>query len=165
LTDGLLGLGLGVEPADKSIMRLPPRPKMAPFFSRDIVRDVLLIGLFVGVVALAVGFLYYDPLQPEDRTWQTMIFTLIAFMQIGQALASRSNLLSFFEIGIFSNPTLLIMVLATFALQLVAIYVPFFDDFFQITPLSAVQLLICIGAGALTFGLIELQKRLMSHSS
>lgn len=165
LTDGLLSLGLGVEPADKSIMRVPPRHKMAPFFSRDIIRDVLLIGLFVGIVALTVGFVYYDPLQPEERTWQTMIFTSIAFMQIGQALASRSNILSFFEIGIFSNPTLLMMVLATFVLQLIAIYVPFFDDFFQITPLSAVQLLICIGVGFLTFGLIELQKRLMSRSS
>lgn len=163
LTDGLLGLGLGVEPADKSIMRFPPRSKIAPFFSRDIIRDVLVIGFFIGIVALAIGFSYYNPLAPDDRTWQTMIFTSIAFMQIGQALASRSNVLSFFEIGIFSNPTLLIMVIVTFVLQLMAIYVPFFDDFFQITPLSVVQLLICVGVGCFTFGLIELQKRLMAR--
>lgn len=165
LTDGLLGLGLGVEPADKSIMRFPPRRKAAPFFSRDIIWDIVLIGLFVGIVALAIGFAYYDPLRPDERIWQTMIFTSIAFMQIGQALASRSNVLSFFEIGVFSNPTLLGLVLVTVGLQLMAIYVPFFDDFFQITTLSAVQLLICIGAGVLTFGLIEIQKRLMPRST
>jgi Ca2+-transporting ATPase len=159
LTDGLLGLGLGVEPADKSIMQFPPRNKMARFFSREIIRDVLLIGIFVGIVSLALGYAYYDPLQPESRTWQTMIFTAIAFMQIGQALASRSNVLSFFEIGIFSNPTLLGMVGITFLLQLLVLYVPFFEGFFQITPLSVDQLLICIGVGVLTFALLELQKR------
>lgn len=160
LTDGLLGLGLGVEPADDSIMQFPPRRKDAPFFSREIVRDIVIVGLVVGIVALAIGYSYYDPQNPDERTWQTMIFTAIAFMQIGQALASRSNVLSLFEIGIFSNPTLLGMVVITFLLQLVAIYVPFFEDFFQITPLSLEQLGICVLLGLVVFGLIEVQKRI-----
>lgn len=160
LTDGLLGLGLGVEPADKSIMQFPPRRKDAPFFSRDILRYIVIVGLVVGVIALGLGYAYYDPETPDERTWQTMIFTSIAFMQIGQALASRSNVLSFFQLGLFSNPTLLVMAVVTFILQLVAIYVPFLEGFFQITPLSAVQLMICIGMGVLVFVLVELQKLL-----
>jgi len=163
LTDGLLGLGLGVEPADKSIMQSPPRGRHTPFFSREIVLYILLVGLFVGIVALTIGYSYYDPLTPDDRVWQTMLFTSIAFMQIGQALASRSNVLSVFELGVFSNPTLLVMVIITIVLQLLAIYLPFFDDFFQITPLSIIQLLVCIGMGILTFFLIELQKWLISR--
>jgi len=123
----------------------------------------LLVGLFVGIVALTIGYSYYDPLTPDDRVWQTMLFTSIAFMQIGQALASRSNVLSVFELGVFSNPTLLVMVIITIVLQLLAIYLPFFDDFFQITPLSIIQLLVCIGMGILTFFLIELQKWLISR--
>jgi Ca2+-transporting ATPase len=87
-----------------------------------------------------------------------MIFTAIAFMQIGQALASRSHVLSFFQLGLFSNPTLLTMTVVTFMLQLVALYVPFFKDFFQITPLSASQLFICIGLGGVIFVLVEVQK-------
>jgi Ca2+-transporting ATPase len=158
LTDGLLGLGLGVEPADKSIMQFPPRRKDAPFFNRNILRYVILVGLFVGVVALALGYSYHTQ-APSERTWQTMIFTAIAFMQIGQALASRSDVLSFFELDPFSNKTLLVMVISTIALQLVAIYAPFLADFFQVAPLSFGQLLICIGAGVLTFSLIELLKR------
>lgn len=158
LTDGLLGLGLGVEPADKSIMQFPPRRKDARFFSRDILRYIIIIGLVVGVIALGLGYIYYDPEIPDERTWQTMIFTSIAFMQIGQALASRSNALSLFQLGLFTNPTLLVMIVVTFVLQLVAIYVPFFEDFFQITPLSIEQLMICIGTGVLVFILVEFQK-------
>jgi Ca2+-transporting ATPase len=163
LTDGLLGLGLGVEPADKSIMQFPPRSKADPFFSRTILRYIVLVGIFVGIVALFVGFSYFDPQTPEDPTWQTMIFTSIAFMQIGQALASRSNVRSFFQLGVFSNPTLLVMAVLTFALQLVALYVPFFEDFFQITPLTVTQLGICIGLGVLVFVLIEIQKRIVNR--
>lgn len=158
LTDGLLGLGLGVEPADKTIMNFPPRRKEAPFFSREIVRYIIIVGLFVGIIALGLGFLYYDPDMPEERTWQTMIFTSIAFMQIGQAMASRSNVASFFQLGLFTNPTLLGMAVVTFILQLVALYAPFLEDFFQIVPLNAVELLICIALGMLTFFLVEALK-------
>lgn len=165
LTDGLLGLGLGVEPADKSVMQFPPRRKDAPFFSRDILRYIIVVGIFVGVVALVIGFGYYDPENPDNRVWQTMIFTAIAFMQIGQALASRSNVLSLFELGITTNPTLLGMAVLTFVLQLVALYVPFFEDFFQIVPLSLPQLLLCVGLGVLVFALIEIQKRLANRQN
>ncbi len=158
LTDGLLGLGLGVEPADKSIMQFPPRRKDAPFFNRNILRYVILVGLLVGVLTLVIGYSYYTQ-APNERTWQTMIFTAIAFMQIGQALASRSDVLPFFELDPFSNKTLLVMVISTILLQLVAIYAPFLADFFQVTPLNLGQLLICIGAGVLTFVLVELLKR------
>ncbi len=158
LTDGLLGLGLGVEPADKSIMQFPPRRKDAPFVNRNILRYVILVGLLVGVLALVIGYSYYTQ-APNERTWQTMIFTAIAFMQIGQALASRSDVLPFFELDPFSNKTLLVMVISTILLQLVAIYAPFLADFFQVTPLNLGQLLICIGAGVLTFVLVELLKR------
>lgn len=162
LTDGLLGLGLGVEPADRSVMQVPPRRRDAPFFNRAILRYILLIGLLVGGIALGIGYFYVEQ-APTGRTWQTMIFTSIAFMQIGQALASRSQTVSFFELGLFSNPTLLLMAVTTFVLQLLAVYVPFFDDFFQVTPLNPTQLLICLGAGGLVFSLIELQKWLTAR--
>jgi Ca2+-transporting ATPase len=158
LTDGLLGLGLGMEPADKATMQSPPRGKNTPFFSRPIIQYIVITGVVIGIAALAVGGSYWDSQTPGDRTWQTMIFTAIAFMQIGQALASRSQVVSFFQLGIFTNPTLLVMAVVTFLLQLVAIYVPFFEDFFQITPLSVPQLLLCIGLGILLFMLIEGQK-------
>jgi Ca2+-transporting ATPase len=158
LTDGLLGLGLGVEPADKSIMQAPPRRKDTPFFSCPIVRDILLIGGLIGMLALVLGFAYYDPANPDNLIWQTMMFTSIAFMQIGQALASRSSRLSFFQLGFFSNPTLLAMVVITFGLQLMALYVPFLEDFFQIVPLGLPELLICFALGVLVFVAIEVQK-------
>ncbi|KAA3656851.1 MAG: cation-translocating P-type ATPase, partial [Chloroflexi bacterium] len=147
LTDGLLGLGLGVEPAEPNTMKRPPRPPQESLFSRGLARHVIWIGLVMGLTALGVGLLYRDPLNPADNHWQTMIFTALAFMQMGQALASRSTRASLLSLGLRSNPVLLGLVGVTAVRQLIILYVPFFDQFFQITPLSAVELLLCVGLG------------------
>jgi len=155
LTDGLLGLGLGVEPAERDTMNQPPRSPQASLFSGGMGRHVLWVGLFIGLITMAIGVVYFDT---ANKVWQTMMFTTLAFVQIGQALASRSTRLSLFKLGSRSNPTLLVMVLLTFGLQLAAIYLPFLDEFFEVQPLTAVQLLICILAGILTFLAIEGEK-------
>ncbi len=155
LTDGLLGLGLGMEPADKHTMQRPPRARHEGFLTPSLRRHISWVGVLVGIVALGVGYAYYDA---GKASWQTMIFTTLAFLQIGQALASRSSEESLFTLGLRSNPTLLIMVLVVFGLQMVAIYVPFFDDFFGVTPLSALELAISAALGSVAFWAIESEK-------
>jgi Ca2+-transporting ATPase len=56
---------------------------------------------------------------------------------------------------------LLGLVALTAVLQLLAIYVPFLDQFFQITPLNGLELLLCVGLGGLMLMLIELEKALL----
>jgi Ca2+-transporting ATPase len=163
LTDGLLGLGLGVEPAEKNTMSRPPRAPQESLFSGGLAWHVVWVGLVIGLTALAVGALYRNPAEPADNRWQTMIFTALAFMQMGQALASRSTLVSIFTLGLRSNPVLLVLVLVTAVLQLLVIYVPFLDQFFQITPLSAGELLLCIGLGVGMLLLIEAEKVLIRN--
>jgi len=155
LTDGLLGLGLGVEPAEAGTMQRPPRPPRASLFSEGGGWQVAWIGTLIGVIALGVGVLFYDP---ADATWQTMVFTVIAFAQIGQALASRSSHESLFTQGLRSNPTLLALAALVFILQLAVIYVPFLDDFFGVVPLTLSELLLCLLLGSLVFVAIESDK-------
>lgn len=158
LTDGLLGLGLGVEPAEKNTMRRPPRDPRAGLFSDGLGLHVLWVGVLIGAVALLVGWLYYNPADPSDKTWQTMIFTTLAFLQVGQALASRSGRESLFTLGLRSNVTLLALALVVVALQLAVIYAPFLEQFFQIVPLAPRDLIMAAGLGALGFVAIEIEK-------
>ncbi|MCZ7671884.1 MAG: cation transporting ATPase C-terminal domain-containing protein [Chloroflexi bacterium] len=74
LTDGLLGLGMGVEPAEKGIMKRPPRQPQASLFNEGLGRHIVWVGIFIGLVALAVAAAFYNPAHPEDQTWQTMLF-------------------------------------------------------------------------------------------
>ncbi len=144
LTDGLLGLGLGLEPAEKNTMRRPPRNPKAHFFSEGLGVHVMWVGLWIGAIALFIGYHYYDPLNPENRTWQTMIFTVLAFLQTGQALGSRSmNKESIISLDFRANPTMWLMIFAVVGLQLAAIYLPVFNRFFNVKPLSFTELFIC----------------------
>ncbi|MEZ4589544.1 MAG: cation-translocating P-type ATPase [Chloroflexota bacterium] len=158
LTDGLLGLGLGVEPAEPNTMQKPPRSPQESLFSGGLTRHVIWVGLVMGLVALGLGVAYHSPDNPTDTRWQTMIFTALAFMQMGQALASRSTTASLASLGLRTNPVLLGLVGVTAVLQLIVIYTPALDQFFQVTPLSGLELLLCAGLGVGMLLLIELEK-------
>ncbi len=164
LTDGLLGLGLGVEPAERNTMRRPPRDPQAGIFSEGLGGHVLWVGAVIGVVALVAGWVYHDPANPADTTWQTMIFTTLAFLQVGQALASRSSRESFFSLGLGTNLTLLGLAVLVVVLQLGVLYAPFLEQFFGIVPLSPRDLLIAAALGSVAFIVIEIEKAFLRRS-
>jgi P-type Ca2+ transporter type 2C len=158
LTDGLLGLGLGVEPAGKGVMNRPPRSPKESFFGRRMGWHVAWVGGLIGFLALGLGLLYHDPGNPGDMKWQTMMFTSLAFLQVGQALGSRSSRESLRSLGLFSNRSLLLLILVTIGLQLMILFVPFFHLFFGITPLNTLDLLLCTGLGVFLLTVLEAEK-------
>ncbi|MBZ0307355.1 MAG: cation transporting ATPase C-terminal domain-containing protein [Anaerolineae bacterium] len=48
----------------------------------------------------------------------------------------------------------------TVGLQLVAIYTPVLEDFFQVNPLSPGEIAVCVASGIVVFAAIELRKRI-----
>ena len=161
LTDGLLGLGLGVEPAERNTMRRPPYSPQENIFSRGIGLHISWVGVLIGALALGVGAWYFFA---GAAAWQTMIFTTLAFAQVWQALATRSMRESIFSIGLRSNPLLLGMVSLVVALQLAVIYVPFLQDFFQTVPLTALDLTLSVGVSSLVLICVEFEKWLVRRN-
>jgi len=156
ITDGLLGLGMSVEPPEPNTMNRPPRKPDEGVFSRGGVTQVFIIGTVIGAVALGVGGWYYH--YGEGRQWQSMIFTLIAFLQVGQALAMRSDRESFFSLGMFTNKLLLWMCLGIVVLQVVLLYVPFLQTFFKTVALGPFELGVCAVFGTAAFIAVEIWK-------
>ena len=162
LTDGLLGLGIGVEKAESDTMQRPPYSPREGVFSRGAGIQVIWVGTLIGALALGLGAWYYFTGREE---WQTMVFTFLAFAQVFQALASRSSRDSFFKMGLTGNPLLAGMSLLVIALQLFVIYVPAISSFFNVLPLGWLDLLISITMGALVFFAIEVEKVLVRGKS
>ena len=155
LTDGLLGLGMGVERAESDTMKRPPYSPREGMFSRGAGVQVIWVGGLIGGLALGLGAWYYFSGREQ---WQTMVFSFLAFAQIFQVLASRSNQDSYFKMGLRGNPLLAWMVLLVFGLQLAVIYIPALNRFFSVMPLSAADLAIAIGTGAIVLVAIEVEK-------
>ena len=94
-----------------------------------------------------------------------MIFTSIAFLQVFQAIGTRSNRESLGTIGWTTNRLMLAIAGAVVTLQLIAIYTPL-REFLDLEPLGAWDLLLCIGMGAtllLILELVKARRRATSH--
>ena len=157
LTDGLLGLGMGVEAPEKDTMNRPPYSPKEGVFSRGAGLQVIWVGVLIGALALGLGAWYYFTGREQ---WQTMVFTFLAFVQVFQAWASRSGRESAFSMPVMSNPLLFWMMLVVTVLQLAVIYIPPVAEFFSVKPLGVVDLLIAISAGFVVLIVMEAEKKL-----
>jgi P-type Ca2+ transporter type 2C len=155
VTDGLPGLALTIEPAERGTMSRKPYHPTDSIFNRPMVIAILWIGALMAVVSILAGYFQY---QSGLATWQTMIFTTLTIAQMGNALATRSANDTLFEIGLFSNKALLGSVLLTFILQLAVIYVPFLQDIFGTVALSIRDLGVSFALAITVFITIELVK-------
>lgn len=155
VTDGLPGLALSVEKEEPNTMRRPPYPPNENIFARGVGRDIIWVGLFMGLLSVGVGYWYWIRGLP---TWQTMVFTTLTFSEMGYVMAIRSNRESLFTIGVSSNRALLGAVALTFVLQLAVVYVPFLQNLFKTSTLSLQDLMICFGISILLFSAVEIQK-------
>ena len=161
LTDGLLGLGMGVEKSEGDTMQRPPYSPNEGVFSRGAGWQTIWVGMLIGALGLGLGSWYFFSGNP---VWQTMIFTSLAFAQVGQALASRSTRESLVAVGLTTNPLLLGMTLLVSVLQLAVLYIPPVAEFFGVIPLNARDLALAVSTGVVVFLAIELEKKLASGS-
>ncbi|WP_220807810.1 calcium-translocating P-type ATPase, PMCA-type [Noviherbaspirillum aridicola] len=155
LTDGLPGLALAAEPAERGIMRRPPRPPAESIFAHGMWQHIVWVGLAIAGVTL---FAQAWAIQSGSAHWQTMVFTVLTLSQMAHVLAIRSETESLFRLGLFSNPLLLGAVLLTFLLQMATIYLPFLNPVFSTQPLSWQELLFCLLLSAVVFAVVEVEK-------
>ena len=158
VTDGLPGLALAVEPAERDTMRRPPYPPRQSIFARGMGRHILWVGLLMGLVSLAVGYWAWVT---GRSAWQTMVFTTLTLSQMGHVLAIRSGRKSLFKIGLLTNKPLLGAVALTFVLQLAVIFWRPMQEIFDTQALTAFELGISLGLSTIVFWAVEIEKWLL----
>lgn len=155
VTDGLPGLALASEKAERDVMHRLPRPASESLFADGINYHIVWVGLLMAGLTLGTQWwAIYD----QNAHWQTMVFTVLSLSQLGHALAIRSAKSFLFQQGIFSNIPLIGAITLTVFLQLGVIYIPFMNRIFKTPPLSLNELLICIGVSAVLFHAVEFEK-------
>jgi Ca2+-transporting ATPase len=155
LTDGLLGVGLGLEPAEQNVMKRKPIAPNSSIFSNGVGGQIVRFGALIGALSLAMGAWHYFT---GHEDWQTMMFTTLAFAQVWQAIGIRSGNDSIFKVGLLSNKPLLGLALAVAVAQLAAIYVPALQAYLKTTVLTLPDLFLSIGVGGLALVYAEIEK-------
>jgi Ca2+-transporting ATPase len=154
-TDGLPGLALSAEPAERGVMQRPPRHPKESIFAHGLAAHMLWVGLLMGFVSIFTETWFF---RAGNERWQTMVFTVLALSQLGHVLAIRSERQSLFSIGLFSNRHLLGAVVLTLGLQLATIYVPFLNPIFKTQPLTLSELAITLALSSVVFLAVEVEK-------
>lgn len=155
VTDGLPGLALAAEPAERGVMQRPPRAHTESLFANGMWQHILGVGLLIAGLCLGVQAW---AIATGHAHWQTMVFTVLTLSQMAHVMTIRSERESLWQLGLGSNKPLLGAVLLTFLLQMATIYVPALNPIFKTQPLSLMELGICLGAAALVGVVVELEK-------
>ncbi len=133
LTDGAPALALGLEKGDPDIMERPPRPPKEPIINRS-----MLAGIIVQTVAITAAVLaaYYLGLASSPAKAQTMAFATLVLSELVRAYTARSEQVSLFRLGVFSNRYMQYAVLVSLVLLFSVLYIPFLQPAFKTVSLD-----------------------------
>ncbi|KAG6815872.1 hypothetical protein H0H87_010615 [Tephrocybe sp. NHM501043] len=166
VTDSLPATALGFNPADHSIMRVPPRNSREPLVGSWLFFRYMVIGIYVGcatVFGYAWWFVFYEG-GPQISFHQlthfhqcsssfpeigcamftnemshratTMSLSILVTVEMFNAMNSLSENESLFKLPVWRNPYLVAAITLSMTLHFMILYVPFFTTLFAITPLN-----------------------------
>jgi Ca2+-transporting ATPase len=164
VTDGAPALALGVDPPERGLMDVPPRPRGESVITRRMWAGIL----FVGAIVAAGTLLVLDASLPGGlipgsgslRYAQTMAFTTLVFFSLFTIFSSRSDEQSAFR-GLFANKWLWGAVGLSLLLQAAVLYTPFLQKAFSTVGLGPRDWLLCAAVGSSVLWLREASKLLL----
>ena len=170
-SDVLPALALGAEPPEPDVMDRPPRSRREPLFSATVVRRFLFLG---GIQAIGVCFAFFWRIHsagipfseftasnPIYREAITMTQAGIVVSQFFNGLTVRSDRHSIFQVGLLSNPRLVIAECFGVAIMAAISYVPALQSVFHTAALSVTDWLLLVAFGLLLLVADEIRKFLL----
>ena len=157
VTDSLPALALGIEPAEKGIMKRKPLPFNSPIFTKSAFLRLLYQGVSVGILTLIAFQIGYRT-TGSTAIGQTMSFAVLAFTQLFHVFNLKSMKESIFKINIFNNPKLLMAIGVSAVSMLIVLLVKPIQSIFKVTSLNGTQWLIVLGLSMSIILLVEMVK-------
>ncbi len=154
VTDGLPALAIASEVAEPDGMQRSPRPAKESLFANGVGFHIIWVGMLMAAVTLGTQAMALA----QGWHWQTMVFSVLSFSQLGHILSIRSDRTFLYRQGVLGNKPLLLAVGFTVVLQLAVIYLPFFNGIFKTEALSWEELGVCLALSSVVFHAVELEK-------
>ena len=157
VTDGFPNMALTVEPEEKEVMQEPPQERNKPILDGE--RNILIaaISIVTAIASLIIFHLYYTS-TGDIILARSIVFATLGVDSLLYVFSCRSLRHSIIHKGFFVNKFLLLAVAGGLAIQLMALYVPFFQRILRTTALNMLEWGIVLLASFIVILLIELIK-------
>lgn len=163
VTDTFPAIALGLEPAEKNVMKQKPRGKNSSFLSGGVASNVVYQGLLEGIITL---FVYAMALRFPDHAGAaqmhadalTMAFATLGLIQLFHAFNSKSIHGSIFSATTWKNKFFNWSILVSFVLLAMTIVVPGLNSLFHVSNLNLHQWTIVILSSLSMIIIVEVVK-------
>ncbi|MBS3970849.1 MAG: HAD-IC family P-type ATPase [Clostridia bacterium] len=139
VTNGVQHVALAFEPNEGDVMKRKPRPPQEGVFNPLMIRQVVVSGLYMGVVAFSLWAYLVGTLGWSEFAARNSILLLMVFFENFHVLNCRSERKSIFRIPFFSNKLLLIAILLAQAIHLASMQIPFMQMVLSVEPITFTQ--------------------------
>jgi Ca2+-transporting ATPase len=158
-TDGLPALALAVDPPERGLMRRRPRRRGEGIFTKRVVALIVSGGAWSALVTLSL-FSWAVSTERALAEAMTMTFATLVMIEFFKAYSYRSDRNSVFDRP-FANRWLNLAIAWEIGLVVLVVNVPFLQDAFGTTSLSAADWGIVVGSAVTIVPVLEVAKRVI----
>ncbi|WP_373536792.1 cation-translocating P-type ATPase [Microcoleus sp.] len=158
IIDPACSIVLEAEPAEKTVMKRPPRNPKEPLFGKKTLGLAVLQGGGILAIVLAIFAIALYRRQGEFEA-RALTFTTLILANLGLILSEGSTSHLSFKILKSPNPALWWVLGGGLLFLGLVLYVPFLRHLFSFSLLSAIDLAICLGGGLISLLWFELLKQ------
>ncbi len=155
LTDGLPGLALGLDPSSKDIMKKPPRKREENIISKEVIHNILIVGLVMGVGTL---FMFYS-YGVNTAKAKSIAFTTLIMFQLFNVLTYRAKN---FKIDIKTSKFVIGAVIISVLMQFAVLYTPL-NIAFKTVPLGLFDWVKILLVSCTLYIILESRKMIMNY--
>ena len=156
VTDGLPALALVLDPPDDDALQRPPRSPDEPMLGKAQWQFILVTGLLQAAATFSVYLWALDARSLSEA--RNLAFSVLVFGELLRAVTARSATRPVWAVDLFTNVRLLIVIVFSFALQILLHHFPLAQRVLDIGPLSAADCVLTIGVALVPVVIIELAK-------
>jgi magnesium-transporting ATPase (P-type) len=135
VTNGIQDVALAFEKGEPETMSRPPRRPEEGVFNPLMVRETVLSGTVIGIIAFSTWFWLLESGWDEALA-RSMLVLLMVLLENFHALNCRSEYRSLFGIPLRNNYLLIGGIVVAQAVQVLAMNIPFTQEVLQIGPVS-----------------------------
>jgi Ca2+-transporting ATPase len=159
VTDGLPALALVTDPIDPDVLKRPPRRPEAQLVDGNFLRRIGTIAcLSAGVTLSAFAYEWYT--HGNLAQARNAAFSVLVIEELLRAFSARNAVKTIWQVGLFSNLRLVLVVLLSLVLQLAILYLPGLQQLFGTGSPSLLQGAAWMALGAVPLTVLEVRKRL-----